>query len=50
MNDKVANAVDWLKHATDRIRALASSEARPKGERWFWDTLVDANPGSNPAI
>src|ERR1700736_5136185 len=33
MNDKVANAVDWLKHATDRIRALASSEARPKGER-----------------
>jgi NTE family protein len=33
MNDKVANAVDWLKHATDRIRALASGETRPAGER-----------------
>jgi len=20
-----------------------------EGERWFWDTLVDADPGSNPA-
>src|SRR6202048_3295930 len=33
MDDKVAHAVDWLKNATDRIRALASGEARSPGER-----------------
>jgi NTE family protein len=33
MEDKVANAVDWLKNATDKIRALASGETRPPGER-----------------
>jgi NTE family protein len=33
MDDKVAIAVDWLKSATDKIRALASGETRPAGER-----------------
>ena len=33
MDDKVAIAVDWLKNATDKIRALASGEARSPGER-----------------
>ena len=33
MDDKVAHAVDWLKNATDKIRALASGEARSPGER-----------------
>jgi NTE family protein len=33
MDDKVAVAVDWLKNATDKIRALASGEARSPGER-----------------
>src|SRR5579863_4499241 len=33
MDDKVAIAVDWLKNATDKIRALASGETRPAGER-----------------
>jgi NTE family protein len=33
MDDKVAHAVDWLKSATDKIRALASGEARSPGER-----------------
>jgi NTE family protein len=33
MDDKVANAVDWLKNATDKIRALASGETRSPGER-----------------
>ena len=33
MDDKVANAVDWLKNATDKIRALASGETRSEGER-----------------
>ena len=33
MEDKVANAVDWLKNATDKIRVLASGETRPPGER-----------------
>ncbi len=33
MDDKVANAVDWLKNATDKIRALASGETRSAGER-----------------
>jgi NTE family protein len=33
MDDKVANAVDWLKSATDKIRALASGETRSPGER-----------------
>jgi NTE family protein len=33
MDDKVAVAVDWLKNATDRIRALASGETRSPGER-----------------
>src|ERR1700733_5619646 len=33
MDDKVAIAVDWLKNATDKIRALASGEVRPAGER-----------------
>jgi NTE family protein len=33
LDDKVASAVDWLKNATDRIRALASGETRPAGER-----------------
>src|SRR6204780_4879359 len=30
---KIANAVDWLKNATDKIRAVASGETRPAGER-----------------
>jgi NTE family protein len=33
MDDKVAVAVDWLKNATDKIRALASGETRSPGER-----------------
>jgi NTE family protein len=33
LDDKVANAVDWLKNATDKIRSLASGETRPAGER-----------------
>jgi NTE family protein len=33
LDDKVANAVDWLKNATDKIRSLASGETRPPGER-----------------
>ncbi len=33
LDDKVANAVDWLKNATDKIRSLASGESRPAGER-----------------
>ena len=33
MDDKVAIAVDWLKNATDKIRALASGETRSPGER-----------------
>jgi NTE family protein len=33
MDDKVAVAVDWLKNATDKIRALASGETRSAGER-----------------
>src|SRR4029077_15657846 len=33
LDDKVANAVDWLKNATDQIRSLASGETRPTGER-----------------
>src|SRR5580693_1266103 len=33
LDDKVVSAVDWLKNASDKIRALASSEARPEGER-----------------
>ena len=33
MDDKVAVAVDWLKNATDKIRALASGEALSPGER-----------------
>src|SRR5882724_3073757 len=32
-DDKVANAMDWLKNATDKIRSLASGETRPAGER-----------------
>src|SRR5450755_2216489 len=33
LDDKVVSAVDWLKNATDKIRALASGETRPAGER-----------------
>lgn len=33
LDDKVANAVDWLKTASEKIRALASGETRPAGER-----------------
>jgi NTE family protein len=33
LDDKVANAVDWLKNASEKIRALASGETRPAGER-----------------
>src|ERR1700720_4860868 len=33
LDDKVANAVDWLKNATDKIRSLASGESRPATER-----------------
>lgn len=40
MDDKVAHAVDWLKNATDKIRALASGEARSLGNApasaWLW--------------
>jgi NTE family protein len=32
-DDKVANAMDWRKNATDKIRSLASGETRPAGER-----------------
>lgn len=32
-DDKVANAMDWLKNATDKIRSLSSGETRPAGER-----------------
>jgi NTE family protein len=32
-DDKVANAMDWLKNATDKIRSLASGETRPAGDR-----------------
>jgi deoxyribodipyrimidine photo-lyase len=40
----------------NRVRMLAASFLVKhllidwrEGERWFWDTLVDADPGSNPA-
>jgi NTE family protein len=33
LDDKVGSAVDWLKNATDKIRALAGGETRPAGER-----------------
>src|ERR1700689_2809158 len=33
LDDRVVSAVDWLKNATDKIRALASGEVRPAGER-----------------
>ena len=33
LDEKVANAKDWLKNATDKIRALTSGETRPPGER-----------------
>ena len=33
LDEKVANAKDWLKDATDKVRALASGETRPVGER-----------------
>src|SRR5580693_5790184 len=33
LDDKVVSAVDWLKNASDKIRALASGETRPGGER-----------------
>ena len=33
LDNKVANAVDWLKNAADKIRSLASGETRPPGER-----------------
>jgi len=40
----------------NRVRMIAASFLTKhlmmdwrEGERWFWDTLVDADPGSNPA-
>jgi deoxyribodipyrimidine photo-lyase len=40
----------------NRVRMVVASFAAKhllldwrEGERWFWDTLVDADPGSNPA-
>jgi NTE family protein len=33
LDEKVLSAVDWLKDATDKIRALASGDTRPAGER-----------------
>jgi NTE family protein len=33
LEDKIVSAVDWLKNASDKIRALASGETRPAGER-----------------
>jgi NTE family protein len=33
LDDKSLSAVDWLRNATDKIRALASGETRPAGER-----------------
>jgi NTE family protein len=33
LDDKVLSAADWLKNATDKIRALTSGETRPAGER-----------------
>jgi NTE family protein len=33
LDDKVANAVDWLKNAKDKLRSLATGEGKPSGER-----------------
>jgi len=33
LDDKVANAVDWLKNAKDKLRCLAVGEAQPSAER-----------------
>jgi NTE family protein len=32
-DERLSNAKDWLKNATDRIRSLALGDARPSGER-----------------
>ena len=32
-DERLSNAKDWLKHASDRIRSLALGDARPAGER-----------------
>ena len=31
------------------VPGQASPDRLARGRRWFWDTLVDADPGSNPA-
>jgi NTE family protein len=33
LNDKVTNAIDWLRTAKDKLRTFASGEARPDSER-----------------
>jgi NTE family protein len=33
LDDKALSAVDWLRNAADKIRALTSGETRPPGER-----------------
>jgi NTE family protein len=33
LDDKVANAVDWLKNAKDKLRSLATGEAPPSAQR-----------------
>jgi NTE family protein len=33
LDDKALSAVEWLRNATDKIRALANGETRPAGER-----------------
>jgi len=31
-----------------RERDRPDRDGMSRGERWFWDSLVDADPGSNP--
>ena len=36
-------------HGGGVLPGQASADRLARGEQWFWDTLVDADPGSNPA-